>query len=175
MLKVEYFTEHAATKATIATAGVGAHVTATWICASIPKGCVFISWLPDQVLILFGMMALDMFTGVLASRQEGGRVTSRRLGEGVKRKIGMLSVVAAAWLLDQFFYNNDLLRIEGIVFTGAVGWFVAVEFLSLYENVERLGVRLPYFLKALMERVLQRADHAVRTQESVTRTMKKDQ
>lgn len=161
MLKVDYFTAQAGPKATVAAGGMFTHVFAEWLCLRAPFLCDYIMWVPDKMALLMGMMLLDLLTGVVASRGEGQRINSRRLGEGAKRKFGMLTIVAGAILLEGFFHIHNVLPVQGLVYTGAVSWFIAVEFLSLYENVDRMGVRMPVFLKVMMEKLLQKSADAI--------------
>lgn len=160
VLKPEYFTEAAGTKAFIATGTVFTSTLAQSACSTVPAICGFISWVPDQLALLVGMMMLDMATGVLAARSEGQRVTSKRLGEGMKRKVGILFIIASTVLLEGLFSSNGL-PLSGLLFKWTATWFICVEALSLYENADRMGVPIPAFLKKTVEKMLQKAEDTV--------------
>jgi toxin secretion/phage lysis holin len=156
MFRARYVTEAAEAKTVVAVSSIFSHELVQALCDRFPGLCPFVFWVPDLIVILLGMMMLDMLTGVLAARGEGARITSRRLGEGVKRKVGMFAVIAASVLLEEVFSLHGT-PLSGWLYRFVATWFIAVEFLSLYENAARLGVPMPRQLKTAMERLLQKA------------------
>lgn len=158
LLKPEYFTEHVGIKAAMAGGLVGSDMLATF-CTNY-GGCTFVQWMPDLILILFGMMVLDMLTGVLKAGIKKN-LRSRPMAEGMQRKIAIFAVVAATILVEGVFRANGL-SLGGALYKWTTSWFIAVEALSLYENAQEAGVRIPTFLKEMTEKLLKRADHGAR-------------
>lgn len=158
MLKSQYLTEGTHFKAAVATGGA---VTALveHFCADQAILCAVLS---DLTLIWFliGMMVLDMVTGTLASRSEGSRVNSRRLGEGLSRKLTMLATIAGAVIIGGTLAKHGL-PVQSVLYRWIASWWIAVEGLSLYENAARTGLPMPTGLKTVMERLLQKADASV--------------
>jgi toxin secretion/phage lysis holin len=155
MLKLGYFTEGIPLKVFVAGSGTATSMLVGSFCSDWPVLC----GLADEYRLigfLIGMMMLDMVTGVLASRSEGCRVTSRRLGEGVKRKVSMLAVIAGSLLVGGTLQNEGF-PILDLLYRFTTFWFIAVEGLSLYENAARTGIPMPAGLKTIMEKMLQRA------------------
>lgn len=152
MLKAEHFTESAGLKATIAS-GV---VATDWFgsfCAGF-GGCTLIPWFPDLVLFLMAMVALDMLSGVLrAGVSDEEELESREMGDGMRRKLGMFLLIAAAVLIEGVFlkHGQDL---HGWLSKWTTSWFIAVEALSLYENASDMGISMPGFFKKHIERLL---------------------
>lgn len=158
LFKSEYVTEAAAVKALIAGGGVATATLVERLCglnAAAGVACQFGAGVSDFLKILLAMMALDLVTGVLASRAEGQRIESKRLGVGMKRKVGMLAVITSSVLLDAVLKGHGL-DASGLLYQWTASWFIAVEFLSLYENASRIGVPMPTFLKTAVERLLQK-------------------
>lgn len=157
LLKAGYFTDHTIAKAGIAGLGAFTYKLTESICGhQIGAGfCGYVSWLPDLVLVLLGLQALDLLTGTWAARASGDRVESRRLGTGISRKLAMLTLVAAALGLEVTFRAQGL-ELGGLLYRWTASWFVAVEVLSLYENADRMGMRLPTRLREMAEWGLER-------------------
>lgn len=162
-LKASYFTEHAQFKTLVATTGVVGGTLLDTFCNVHPTtamACTVAGFIPRLLWFLVAMMALDMVTGVLASRNQGERVHSRRLGEGVKRKIGMAAVIASAIIIDGVFAENGVPTAH-IFYRATTSWFIGVEALSLYENTDRMGIPIPALLRNAIERLLQKHGEAL--------------
>ncbi|URN94548.1 MAG: phage holin family protein [Candidatus Pristimantibacillus lignocellulolyticus] len=86
------------------------------------------------VLVVF--IVIDFVSGLALAGKEG-KASSRELWFGVTRKIGTLSIVAVAHLLDTVIGDDHLIRDAAIFF------YLAGELLSLIENTGRLGVPIP--------------------------------
>ena len=160
LFKSSYITEQAPAKAVVAAGGVTFQVIVDQVCATnayTALSCSVAHGINVLLKILLGMMALDLITGIMASWKSGERIASRRLGLGQKRKVVMLAVVASAVLLDSVFIAHGL-DTGGLLYKWTTSWFIAVEALSLYENADKMGVRMPSFLKTTVENLLQKAE-----------------
>lgn len=143
LLKVQYFTDSIAFKTTISAGLVSTELFGRF-CSEF-GGCTYVTWLPDLILILFGMMVLDMLTGVLKAGMKKD-LKSRLMGEGMKRKVAVYAVIGGTIMLEAVFRTHGM-DLQGLLSKWTVSWFIAVECLSLYENAQDTGVRIPKFLK----------------------------
>ncbi|MFD2117237.1 holin family protein [Paenibacillus yanchengensis] len=94
------------------------------------------------VLVIF--IAIDFLLGVTLAAKEG-KAASRELWLGVTRKIGTLSIVAVAHMLDTIIGDAHLIRDAAIFF------YLAGELLSLIENAGQLGVPIPPIISKAVE------------------------
>jgi toxin secretion/phage lysis holin len=159
IVQPELFNSRTPAKAAIAAAGVTSSTLLERFCAWHPvatEACTITHGVPVLLKLLLAMMALDLVSGVLAARTSGERLSSRRLGVGMKRKTLMLLMVGAAVTLDAVFANQGF-SLGGVLFKSTTAWFIAVESLSLYENGDRMGVPMPPVFKKAVEWLLQKS------------------
>jgi toxin secretion/phage lysis holin len=150
-------TEAAGLKATVATASIFTTTLGEKLCAYLPVTCPVLSNTPDRVLILAAMMALDLITGMMAARAEGQVLQSRKMATGMYRKFTVFLVIAGTILIEQTLMLHGI-PTNGLLYKWTATWFIVVEFLSLYENAERMKAPVPKFLRIIMERLLKKAE-----------------
>ncbi len=98
-----------------------------------------------QALIV--LVCIDYLTGVLAAYSEK-RLNSEVGFRGITRKICIFLMVALATVLDNSAGLGDpWLR------TAVIMFFIGNEAISAMENMGRLGVPMPDFLKAALEKL----------------------
>lgn len=103
----------------------------------------------DHLLIALAViMAVDFVSGLFAGTKETG-VSSRRAFRGLVKKGAMVALVVVAHQLDIVAGTADaqFLRNAMILF------LIAVEGISIIENMERLGVPIPPFLRRHFEQM----------------------
>ncbi|MDQ0340279.1 toxin secretion/phage lysis holin [Caldalkalibacillus uzonensis] len=93
------------------------------------------------VVALAIFMAIDFVTGLFAGTRKTG-TSSKRAFRGIVKKGAMIGLVIVAHQLDIIAGTTDaqFLRNSMILF------LIAVEGISIIENMERLGVPIPSFL-----------------------------
>ncbi|GKX29004.1 holin [Vallitalea longa] len=115
----------------------------------------------ELVIILAILMVGDYLTGVIASYVEQEIDSSKSLGKlnfkrgltGVFKKVGYLILVGLAILLDYIVYYIGAtaagidLGFKGIFTLIVTCWLIGTEAISLIENLGRIGVPIPGFLK----------------------------
>ncbi len=98
---------------------------------------------------MFLLMGLDLLTGTLCALLgkcvEGERFCSRRMFEGLSRKVMMLALVMLATALD------DMLGTQGVSRAAVVGFYCANEGMSIVENAALLGVPFPQAVLTALE------------------------
>lgn len=104
--------------------------------------------MPLQVLVAF--LAADYLTGLLvaglfhrSSKTPGGRLSSAAGFRGILKKCAALLLVFLAVLLDQ--------ATGGFARSAVCFFFIANEGLSILENLGRMGVPYPAFLRDMLE------------------------
>lgn len=115
----------------------------------------------ELVIVLAILMFTDYITGVLASYVEQQIDSSKSLGKvnlkrgitGVFKKAGYLILVGLAILLDYIIYYLGFsaagieLGFKGVFTLIVTCWLIGTEAISLIENLGRIGVPIPNFLK----------------------------
>lgn len=103
---------------------------------------------------------LDQITGYSASKFEaklgiGNGISSKRNIQGVAKKFGYICYIAVAMIVDWVIFNiaNQLgIQVAGATFFGLLVtlWLILNELLSITENILRLGVKCPPFLRDVL-------------------------
>jgi phage-related holin len=90
-----------------------------------------------SVIGLVGLMGADFATAMLAaSRKDGPGLYSSKAREGFKRKLGVLILLGAVFLMEKIVFKTEHLG-DGV----AVAYMI-VEFISITENLGKMGVPL---------------------------------
>ncbi len=119
-----------------------------WLSAEIFAGFGFLFGGMDGLLTaLMAFMMMDYLTGIVVAVKE--KKLSSEVGfYGLIKKGVMLSIVAIGHILDtQIIGGSSMLR------SGAAGFFLANEGLSILENASKLGIPLPKKLKAVLQQL----------------------
>jgi len=103
------------------------------------------------VYILLFLNMADYSTGIVASYYKGERVSSKKGFRGIAKKICMWLLIAIGVVIDKLLiYTAGVVNIR-LSMTFAVGCFVAIwlicnEVISILENINHIGVKVPDFL-----------------------------
>lgn len=102
----------------------------------------------NLIIALAIIMAVDFVSGLFAGTKETG-TSSKRAFRGIVKKGAMIGLVVIAHQLDIVAGTTDaqFLRNSMILF------LIAVEGISVIENMERLGVPIPSFLRRHFEQM----------------------
>ena len=101
--------------------------------------CYLLGGFDIMMELLLTAMALDFLTGFLKGVKLK-KLSSSKARDGMIKKIGTIIVVASAVILDKLFASQGK---ETYFRNLAASIFIIVELISLTENVEILGVKLP--------------------------------
>lgn len=101
----------------------------------------------DVALIsLLSVIVLDYITGLLKASKK--KKLSSKIGyEGIKKKIGILCLVALSVIIDRIAGDT------GVVRTVIIYYFVGNEGLSIIENLSEIGISIPKRLKERLEQL----------------------
>lgn len=92
------------------------------------------------LLLPCALMALDVLTGVVHAWATG-HLKSYRMREGLGRKAGEISVLIVGCLL------VASINLPMYILSGASIYIIVMELISVCENLDKLGVPIPKFVK----------------------------
>lgn len=96
------------------------------------------------------VIVLDYITGLLKATKLG-KLSSKVGLKGIKKKIGLLCLVALSVVIDHIAFDSGLIR------TMVIYYLVANEGLSIVENLAEMNIIIPDFLKEKLDQ-LKRGD-----------------
>lgn len=118
-----------------------------WITGSLATFFVYLlgGWdVALQTLVI--VIVLDYVTGLLKASKK--KKLSSKIGlKGIKKKIGILCLVALSTAIDHIAGDSGLIR------TTIIYYLVANEGLSIIENLAELDIGIPEFLKEKLEQL----------------------
>ena len=109
------------------------------------------------VIMLIFAMIIDYATGMSAAFYNS-ELSSKRGVRGVVKKVGYLALVVAAmildWLISQGLQQINVNITYSVFFAVLVAvWLIINELISTLENLSRMGVPIPNFMKKLIDRL----------------------
>ncbi len=123
----------------------------------------FFEIISPAIILLIILTAVDYFSGMLASKKEAVEHpndkkygwSSKKSVIGIYKKIGYIITVLVALSTDYLIYSllekigveYQIKTLFGFLVTI---WFIINELLSILENVGRMGVVLPQFLRTVL-------------------------
>lgn len=124
---------------------------------------VWLGHLAIPVYVLVGSSIIDYITGLNAAKYRGEKINSYKGIRGITKKITIWLLVGVGWLMDQLIsygvsqmgFENPLTCAVAIVI--AV-WLTVNEFISILENVQDIGIKLPSWLLPLIKNVRSKID-----------------
>lgn len=94
-----------------------------------------------RVLIVpFALMVFDFITGI-SHAWATGHLKSYRMREGLNKKVGEITMIIIGCLF------NWALNVPKYVIYGIVLYVIIMELISICENLDRMGVPIPKFIK----------------------------
>ena len=114
------------------------------------------------VLIMpVALMAIDFFTGLLYAWSTS-TFQSKKMRSGLTKKVGEIAILVIGEL---FSYG---MRIPPVIMAGISAYIIFMEFMSVMENLKKMGVPIPGFIS----KVLNTVDLALK-EEDITEALKK--
>lgn len=109
------------------------------------------------IIMLIGAMIIDYATGMMAA-WTNSELSSKRGVKGIVKKVGYLALVVAAmildWLISQGLQQINVDLHYSVFFAVLVTvWLIINELISVLENLSRIGVPIPNFMKKLIDRL----------------------
>lgn len=108
----------------------------------------FFGILAIPLALLIPCNVIDYFTGMTASKFRGEKITSKRGFEGIVKKVSMYILIFVGFGIDCMIgYVTSNLHIDlnlPMLFSAIIAsWLVINELISITENVEVTGVKIP--------------------------------
>lgn len=114
------------------------------------------------ILILpVSLMAIDILTGLLYAWSTE-TFKSKKMRSGLSKKVGEIAILVIGEL---FSYG---MRIPPLIMAGISAYIIFMEFMSIMENLKKLGVPIPGFISKILNTV----DLALR-EEDITEALTK--
>lgn len=118
------------------------------------------------LIVLTLVMVIDYITG-MAAAYVNAELSSRKGIRGIFKKLGYYSLVCVGITLDyilssglaQIGINNGTNILFGLIVTV---WLIINELISILENLSRLDVPIPKFLKSVVERLKNNVDDKIK-------------
>ena len=109
------------------------------------------------IIILVIAMIIDYITGMM-SAWLNAELSSKKGIKGIVKKVSYLALVAVAmivdWLIFQGLRQINIDMKYSVFFAVLVAvWLIINELISVLENLSRMGVPIPNFLKKLINRL----------------------
>lgn len=109
------------------------------------------------IIILIIAMIIDYVTGMM-SAWLNSELSSKKGIKGIVKKISYLSLVAVAMIVDWLIFQGlQQINVDlhySVFFAVLVTvWLIINELISVLENLSRMGVPIPNFLKNLINRL----------------------
>ena len=95
------------------------------------------------VLIVF--IVADFFTGIFRAYKNDGRVNSSKLRNGGFKKCGIIFVIDLGYVLSGTFNDKNFM-----IYHSIQAYYIYTELVSILENLEDLGVKLPKILERIL-------------------------
>lgn len=117
------------------------------------------------LIVLTIVMLIDYITG-MAAAYVNAELSSRKGIRGIFKKLGYYSLVCVGMTLDYILcsglaqigvYGNNIFF--GLIVTV---WLIINELISILENLSRLDVPIPKFLKSVVERLKNNVDDKIK-------------
>lgn len=125
------------------------------------------SWLgilAIPVFLLVGCNIIDYATGLMAAPyREDGKISSYKGVKGIFKKVCMwILVIIGAWIDILVNYSIECagvnLTLPFIVATLVAVWLVVNEIISILENMDDIGVKIPPFLMPIMKNIKKKTE-----------------
>ena len=116
------------------------------------------------IIMLICAMIIDYITGMSAAWYNS-ELSSKKGVKGIVKKIGYLGLVAVAmivdWLISQGLQQINVDFHYSVFFAVLVAvWLIINELISTLENLSRMGVPIPNFLKKIVNRLKTTVDES---------------
>lgn len=130
--------------------------------AAISAVIYYLGIVAVPIIILIVAMIIDYITGML-SAWLNAELSSKKGIKGIVKKISYLALVAVAMIVDWLIFQGlQQINVDlhySVFFAVLVTvWLIINELISVLENLSRMSVPIPNFLKKLIDRLKNTVD-----------------
>ena len=143
-----------------------------FISAALAAFAVYMGALAVPIIVLMVMMIIDYLSGMSVAWSEG-TLSSKVGAKGIVKKVGYMALIVVAMGVDYLIYSGIAAADINVGYNMWFGLLVAVwliinEMISILENLSKVGVPVPKFLIAIIEKL------KISTEKKTEREGKKD-
>lgn len=139
------------------------------ITGAIAAAVAYFNVLLIPIIVLCVVMAFDYITGVIGAWHKG-ELSSRAGWYGIVKKVCYLFAVAVGMVVDyvcisalaQVHVDVGAVHLFGML---VIVWLILNELLSILENLDKIGVPLPKWLKIIVDKLLNKVDNSAKLKE----------
>lgn len=95
--------------------------------------------------VVVAFIVADFVTGILRAYKNDGRVNSSKLRDGGFKKCGIIFVILLGYVLSLTFGDVNL-----VIYHSVQAYYIYTELVSILENLDDLGVKLPRILEKIL-------------------------
>ena len=135
----------------------------TFVSAVITGLLYYLGIVAVPIIILIVAMIIDYVTGML-SAWLNAELSSKKGIKGIVKKVSYLALVAVAMIVDWLIFQGlQQINVDlnySVFFAVLVTvWLIINELISVLENLSRMGVPIPNFLKKMIDRLKTTVDN----------------
>ena len=97
--------------------------------------------------VIIAFIVADFVTGIRRAYKNDGRVNSSKLRNGGFKKCGIIFVILLGYVLSLTFGDTNL-----VIYHSVQAYYIYTELVSILENLDDLGVKLPKILEKILGR-----------------------
>ena len=95
--------------------------------------------------VVVAFILADFVTGICRAYKQDGRVNSSKLRDGGFKKCGIILVILLGYVLSVTFNDKNF-----VIYHSVQAYYIYTELVSILENLEDLGVKLPKILENVL-------------------------
>ena len=95
--------------------------------------------------VVVAFILADFLTGICRAYKNDGRVNSSKLRDGGFKKCGIVFVIMLGYVLSVTFNDKNF-----VIYHSVQAYYIYTELVSILENLEDLGVKLPKILESIL-------------------------
>lgn len=95
--------------------------------------------------VVLAFIVADFVTGIMKAYKKDRRVNSSKLRDGGFKKSGIIFVIILGYVLSVLFSDENF-----VIYHAVQAYYIYTELISILENLEELGVRLPKILENIL-------------------------
>ncbi|WP_371296866.1 holin family protein [Ruminococcus sp.] len=119
------------------------------------------------VMLLVGCNVIDYITGLMASKYRAQDINSYKSIRGIFKKVSMWLLVMVGAIIDEMLlYTSTSIGwkspVTFLIACVVALWLICNEIISILENIQDMGVRIPAFLQPLVKHIRSQVEEQVK-------------
>lgn len=119
------------------------------------------------VMLLVGCNVLDYITGLMASKYRAQDINSYKSIRGIFKKVSMWLLVMVGAIIDEMLlYTSTSIGwkspVTFLIACVVALWLICNEIISILENIQDMGVKIPTFLQPLIKHIRSQVEEQVK-------------